>query len=136
MTVKLNKRVSWLMETVQQSLFPQLAECLHVSLTKQEQHLVKILELVQIEKYVPARTNRQWLGRPINERETLARAFITKAILRYQHTSFLHNALQSSPNLRASVALPGVRMFLLNRHFPEPLPSVPRQGREVWCTRP
>jgi hypothetical protein len=98
--MKLKERISWLMGTVQQSLFPHLDECLPVRLTKREKHLVKILELIQIEKYVPVTANRQWLGRPIKEREAIARAFVAKAVLNYQHTSSLRNALQSTPNLR------------------------------------
>ncbi|WP_303720572.1 transposase [Malonomonas rubra] len=98
--MKLKAKVSWLMETVQQSLFPHLDECLPLPLTNPEKQLVKILELVQIEKYVPVSASRQWLGRPIKEREALARAFIAKAVQRYQHTSSLRHALLSTPNLR------------------------------------
>ncbi len=98
--MKLKERISWLMGTVQQSLFPHLDECLPVPLTEREKHLVKILELIQIEKYVPVSASRQWLGRPIKEREAIARAFVAKAVLRYQHTSSLRNELQSTPNLR------------------------------------
>lgn len=98
--MKLKTKISWLMETVQQSLFPHLDECLPDPLTKPEKRLVQILELVQIERHVPVSASRQWLGRPIKEREALARAFVAKALLRYQHTSSLRNALLSSPNLR------------------------------------
>ena len=98
--MKLNNKVSWLMEAVQQSLFPHLDECLPLPLTEPEKLLVKILELVQIEKYVPVSSSRQWLGRPIKEREALARAFIAKAVIRYQHTRSLRNALLSTPNIR------------------------------------
>lgn len=98
--MKLKDKVSWLMGTVQQSLFPHLDECLPVPMTAPEKHLVKILELVQIEKHVPVRASRQWLGRPIKEREAMARAFVAKAVLRYQHTSSLRHALLSTPNLR------------------------------------
>lgn len=98
--MKLKDKVSWLMETVQQSLFPHLDECLPLPLTEPEKRLVKILELVQIEKHVPVSAKRQWLGRPIKEREAIARAFIAKAVLRYQHTSSLRNELLSTPNLR------------------------------------
>lgn len=98
--MKLKAKVSWLMETVQQSLFPHLDECLPSPLTEPEKRLVKILELVQIEKHVPVSANRQWLGRPLQEREAIARAFIAKAVLRYQHTSSLRNELLSTPNLR------------------------------------
>lgn len=55
--MKLKERISWLMGTIQQSLFPHLDECLPVSLTEREKHLVKILELVQVEnsyRTVPA----------------------------------------------------------------------------------
>jgi hypothetical protein len=98
--MKLKAKISWLMGTVQQSLFPYLDESLPDPLTEAEKRLVKILELVQIEKYVPVRRCRQWLGRPIKEREAIARAFVAKALLRYQHTSSLRNALLSSQNLR------------------------------------
>lgn len=98
--MKLKERISWLMGTVQQSLFPHLDECLPAPLTEQEKHLVKILELIQIETHVPVSACRQWLGRPIKEREAIARAFVAKAVLRYQHTSSLRQQLQSSPNLR------------------------------------
>lgn len=98
--MKLKEKVSWLMETVQQSLFPHLDECLPLPLTEPEKQLVKILELVQIEKHVPASSSKQWLGRPIKEREALARAFIAKAVLKYQHTRSLRNALLSTPNVR------------------------------------
>lgn len=98
--MKLKERISWLMDTVQQSLFPHLDECLPEPLTEREKHLVKILELIQIEKYVPVTARRQWLGRPIKEREAIARAFVAKAVLKYQHTSSLRNELRSTPNLR------------------------------------
>ncbi len=99
--MKLKTRIPWLMGTLQQSLFPHLDECLSSPLTEPEKRLVKILELVQIEKYILASSSRQWLGRPIKERESIARAFIAKAVLRYQHTSSLRNELLSTPNLRA-----------------------------------
>jgi len=88
------------METVQQSLFPHLGECLPSPLTEPEKLLVKILELVQIEKHVPVSAKQQWLGRPLQEREAIARAFVAKAVLRYQHTSSLRHELLSTPNLR------------------------------------
>ena len=59
--MKLKERISWLMGTVQQSLFPHLDECLPAPLTEREKQLVKILELIQIERFVPVTANRQWL---------------------------------------------------------------------------
>ncbi|MDY0172978.1 MAG: transposase [Candidatus Cloacimonadaceae bacterium] len=99
--MKLKERISWLMGTLQQSLFPHLDECLPAPLTEQEERLVKILELVKIEKYVPNSADRQLLGRPIKERDAIARSFLAKAVLRYQHTSSLRHALRSTPNIRA-----------------------------------
>jgi len=98
--MKLKERVSWLMGTVQQSLFPHLDECLPAPFTEQEKRLVKILELIQIEKHVPNSACRQWLGRPIKEREAIARAFVAKTVQKYQHTSSLRHELRSTPNLR------------------------------------
>jgi hypothetical protein len=68
-------------------------------LTEWERHLVKILEVIQIEKHVPVSAYRQGMGRPIKEREAIARAFVAKAVLKYPHTSSLRNALCSTPNL-------------------------------------
>jgi hypothetical protein len=50
--MKLGKGISWLMGNPQRSLFPQLEECWGTTLTEKQQ-LASILELVQIEKYVP-----------------------------------------------------------------------------------
>ena len=80
--MKLKAKVSWLMETVQSSLFPHLDECLPSPLTEPEKRLVKILELVQIEKHVPVSAKQQSLGRLLQEREDIARAFVAKAVLR------------------------------------------------------
>ena len=98
--MKLKERISWLMGTIQQSLFPHLNECLPVALEEREKHLVKILELIRIEQHIPARACRQWLGRPLKEREAIARAFVAKAIFKYQHTRTLRNELRSISNLR------------------------------------
>ena len=71
------------METLQQSLLPHLDECLSSPMTEPEKLLVKILELVQIEKYVPGCASLQWLGRLIDifsenfERFTEGRLTIT-----------------------------------------------------------
>ena len=98
--MKLKERISWLMGAIQHSLFPYLDENLPSPLAEPEKRLVKILELIQIEQYIPLSRQYQWTGRPIKEREAIARAFIAKSLLRYQHTSSLHNALLSTPNLR------------------------------------
>jgi hypothetical protein len=97
---KLKEKVSWLMGTVQRTLFPHLAECLAAPLTAQEKRLGQILELVHRENYVPKSASRQWLGRPRKEREALARAFVAKAVLGYPHTRALLHALRTAAPLR------------------------------------
>jgi hypothetical protein len=89
------------LSTIQQSLFPHLDECLPSPFTEPEKRLVKILELIGIERHVPISADRQWLGRPIKEREAIARSFVAKAVMKYQHTRSLRHELQSTPNLRA-----------------------------------
>jgi hypothetical protein len=99
--MKLKETVSWLMGTVQRTVFPHLEECLASPLTAQEKRLVKILELVHIEHYVPKSASRQWLGRPIKEREAIARSFVAKAVLGYPHTRSVLHALRTTATLRA-----------------------------------
>jgi transposase len=98
--MKLKERISWLMGSVQRSLFPHLDECLEVPLTDQEKHLVSILEIVQVEKHVPKSAYNQWLGRKLEEREALARAFVAKLLYRHPTTRDLIRALHSNTNLR------------------------------------
>lgn len=51
--MKLMDKISWLMDRVQRSLFPHPNQCLSTPLTEQEERLVSILELVQVEGYIP-----------------------------------------------------------------------------------
>ena len=52
--MKLGQTISWLMGSLQRGLFPHLEDCWKVPMTEKEQQLVSILELIQIERYVPA----------------------------------------------------------------------------------
>lgn len=99
--MKLKEKISWLMGRVQRSLFPHLNECLNSLLTEQERRLVTILEIVQVERYVPKKATTQWLGRKLLEREALARAFVAKAVYRIPTTSDLIRALRATNNLRS-----------------------------------
>ena len=96
--MKLKKKVSWLMGRMQRSLFPCLEECCYQPLTKQEEHLVEVLELIEIEKHIP--NNWKGFGRPQAERKVIARCFIAKSVLRYQTTRDLIHELKARPNLR------------------------------------
>jgi transposase len=98
--MKLKDKISWLMGSVQRSLFPHLDDCLELPLTEQEKRLVTILEIVQVEKRVPKSASTQWLGRKSLEREALARSFVAKALYRHPTTRDLIRALESAESLR------------------------------------
>lgn len=76
--MKLKDKISWLVGSVQRSLFPHLDECLDVPLTEQEKRLITILEIVQVERHVHKSASSQWLGRKNLERAALARSFVAK----------------------------------------------------------
>jgi hypothetical protein len=98
--VGLVKAVSWLMGSLQHVLFPMLEECWNGQLTEKEKQLVSILELVQIERFVPRKASTQGFGRKLRERESIARSFVAKAVYGYPFTRSLIEALKTSPNLR------------------------------------
>lgn len=98
--MKITDKISWLMGRVQNSLFPHLDECFDTPPTEQEKRLVSILEIVQVEKYVSNRTTYQWRGRKPLDRQSLARAFVAKALYRISTTSDLIRALQATKNLK------------------------------------
>jgi len=96
--MKLKDKISWIMGRLQRSLFPILEEYCASPLTEQEKHLIKVLEIIEIEKHIPC--SRQWTGRPAAERRTIARCYVAKAVLRYPHTRILIHELQARSNLR------------------------------------
>jgi len=100
MPVKLSKAISWLVQGLQQVLFPELEEWWQSPLTEKEQQLISILELVQVEKFVPRSASTQWLGRKLLDRQAIARSFVAKAVKGYPHTRSLIEALKTTPNLR------------------------------------
>jgi hypothetical protein len=98
--MKLWKKISWLRGRLQQGLFPHLEECWEQPLTEKEQRLVTILELVEIEKYVPKTSLNQWMGRKILEREAIARAFVAKAVYNHPFTRSTIEQLKTTSNVR------------------------------------
>ncbi len=98
--MKLGQAISWLTGTLQRSLFPKLEECWQAPLTEKEQQLVKILEIVKVEGYVPVSAANQWMGRKLLEREAIARSFVAKTVYGYPFTNRLIEALKTTPNLR------------------------------------
>lgn len=86
----------WL--TVQGTLFPWLAAELGELSAKQKQ-LVKILELVQIEHFLKGQQSGG-LGRPLEDRQSIARAFVAKAVYNLETTRQLLDRLASDETLR------------------------------------
>jgi hypothetical protein len=82
---------------IQSSLFPWLEEELG-ELTKKEQKLVTILELIQIERFTTF--SRSLRGRPPKERAAIARAFVAKAVYNMPTTRALLDRLASDKKLR------------------------------------
>ena len=81
--------------------FPHLNQCLKTPLTAQEERLVSILEILQVEQYVPrVVTNYRWPGRNPLDRKAMARAFVAKTLYRHPTTSDLIRTLDSAENLR------------------------------------
>lgn len=83
---------------IEGSLFPQLDETLG-PLSDKQQKLVAILELVRIEKFVPAGFVRA-PGQQPADRRALARAFIAKMVYNMPTTRALIEQVCSSPQLR------------------------------------
>jgi len=102
--MKLTEKIPWLMGRLQRTLFPCLEECCATPLTKQEKHLVKVLEIIEIENHVSS--DRQWTGRPPAERKAISRSYVAKALFRYPHTRDLIHELQARPNLRLICGFP------------------------------
>jgi len=89
--------ISNFIRNIQRDLFPNLQEALG-PLTEKQQKLVKILELIRIEEYI--RIYRGFRGRPENNRQSLARAFVAKAVYNIPRTNQLREQLLADNSLR------------------------------------
>ncbi len=85
-------------ERIQGSLFPWLEEELP-PLTKLQQKLVAILEVIQIEEFIPS-TLHDCRGRPEKCRRAIIRSFIAKSTYNIPTTRNLIDRLQSDISLR------------------------------------
>lgn len=98
--MKLRETISWLMGTLQRGLFPYFEECAEMPLTGKQKRLIQILEIVQVEKFVPKTAAKQWMGRKIREREAIARSFVAKMVYNHSTTRSLITALRETPSVR------------------------------------
>lgn len=82
---------------IQGSLFPWIEEELE-PLTKKQQQLISILEVVQIERFLPDRFGCE--GRPPESRSAIARAFIGKMVYNMDTNTILIERLTADKNFR------------------------------------
>lgn len=90
------ERISYLLGSVQRSLFPHLREEVG-ELTERERQFVLVLEVVEIEKHV---RDHHWLGRKPKDRKPLARSFVAKAFYNIPTTGSLLARLRRDKTFR------------------------------------
>ena len=84
-------------QSIQHGLFPQLEPVLG-PLTAKQQQLVRTLEVIRIEQWVPERFRVP--GRPPKDRAAIARAFVAKAVYDMPTTRVLLDRLDTDVPLR------------------------------------
>jgi hypothetical protein len=82
---------------IQGSLFPQLTEEVG-PLTGQHKRVIVVLDVARIEAFVAVWSGLP--GRPLADRQALARAFVAKAVLGLPHTNQLIDRLNADKTLR------------------------------------
>lgn len=82
---------------IQGSLFPWLEEELN-PLTKKQQQLIEILELIRVEEFLPNPFRCE--GRPQKTRSAIARSFVAKMIYNMNSTVDLIERLKTDKNMR------------------------------------
>ena len=115
MDLNLRARLSQFLTALQRELFPMVEADLGEPLTAPLQRLIRIWELIGIERFVPP--SRGEVGRPPRERHALARAFVAKTVLNLPTTVALVERLQVDTVLRRLCGfdmrrnLPGEHLF-------------------------
>ena len=94
---RLTTTLSQYWDKIQGSLFPWLAQELD-PLTKKQQQLVEILELVRVEEFLPDLIGGE--GRLPKKRSAIARAFVAKMIYNMDSTVGLVERLKTDKNMR------------------------------------
>ena len=84
-------------QSIQHALFPQLEHVLG-PLTAKQQQLVRTLEVIRIERWIPGRFRVP--GRPPKDRAAIARAFVAKAVYDMPTTRVLLDRLDTDVALR------------------------------------
>jgi hypothetical protein len=98
MNTALRERLTQFHFQCQHELLPLIEADLGETLTAPLERLLRIWEIVEIERFVPS--GRGCIGRPPRERVALARAFVAKAVLGLSQTIDLIERLQVDVRLR------------------------------------
>jgi len=91
-------RISQFLTQMQTELLPVLREDLELELSPALGKVIRVLELVQVERFIPA--SRGGVGAPPKDRQALARAFVAKAVLNLPTIEGLIDRLQVDHALR------------------------------------
>jgi hypothetical protein len=84
---------------IQETLFPALRETLD-PLSERQEKLIAILEIVGVEDFVGTTAALKWVGRPLKDRQAIARAFVAKTLYGMPTTKALIERLGSDKNFR------------------------------------
>ena len=98
MNNSLTSRIAQFWTDLQHDLFPFLREEDHLALTPALEGLIRVLEFIGIERFIPS--SRGFVGRPPKDRIALARAFVAKAVLNLPTTEALIDRLRVDRALR------------------------------------
>jgi len=90
--------ISQFLTQLQTELLPVLREDLELELSPALEKVIRVLELVQVERFIPA--SRGWVGAPPKDRVALARALVAKAVLNLPTTEGLIDRLKVDQALR------------------------------------
>jgi hypothetical protein len=121
MNFNLAGRISQFLSTIQRELFPTVEADLGETLTAPLQTLIRIWEMIGIERFVPSSQGE--VGRPPRERQAVARAFVAKVVFNIPTTVALVERLRADRVLRRLCGfdmrreLPGEHLF--SRAFAE-----------------
>lgn len=97
--MKLIEKISRILTPIQQSLFPEVEKRLESDLSDKEKDLIRILEIIKIERYVHRKAFTQAMGRKLKEREAISRFFVAKAFYEVKNTKGMIEMVKGSPSL-------------------------------------
>jgi hypothetical protein len=98
MDATFSRRISQFLTVLQTDVFPLLRDEMELELSPALEKVIRVLELVQVERLVPS--SRGWVGAPRKDRLALARSLVAKAVLNLPTTEALIDRLKVDVALR------------------------------------